>query len=60
MRKILRNIEETPEEKIQRLEKENSALKVALAETVEKQVNDKIELQLALAEFIENTSKGGV
>lgn len=59
MRKMLRNIEETPEEKIQRLEKENSALKVALAETVEKQVNDKIELQLALAEFIENTSKGG-
>lgn len=59
MRKLLRNIEETPEEKIKRLEMENSGLKIALAETVEKQVNDKIELQLALAELIETTAEGG-
>lgn len=41
------------------LEQENQQLKLALAESIEKQEADKIEQQLALAEFIESTMGGG-
>ncbi len=60
MRKVIRNVKESPEDKIKRLEEEKLNLQLALAETIEKQVNDKIEMQLALAEAVEMfAAKGG-
>lgn len=59
MRRIVKNVTELPEEKIQRFEAENTSLQIALAESIEKQANDKLELQLALAEVIENLAEGG-
>jgi len=56
-RQILKNISETPEEKIKVLTKEKLELQVALAESIEKQSKDKVELQLAIAEVIESMNK---
>lgn len=39
---------------------ENQLFQLALAEAIEKQEADKLELQLALAEFIESQVEGGV
>lgn len=60
MRNVLKNVQETPNEKIKKLEQDKQELQSALAETIEKTENDKLQLQLAIAEAIENLSGGGV
>ncbi|WP_143314802.1 hypothetical protein [Clostridium sp. HBUAS56017] len=51
--------EEVPKNEIAVLTKENIQLKLSIAEIVEKQEKDKLEIQLALAELTESLSKGG-
>lgn len=53
-RQVVKNIVETPEEKIKNLEDEKFQLQISLAETIEKQAQDKFELQLAMAELVES------
>lgn len=59
MRNVLRNVQETPTEKISKLEQDKEELQAALAESIEKADNDKLQLQLAIAEAVENLSGGG-
>ena len=53
-RQVIKNISETPEEKIKKLEEEKLQLQLSMAETIENQARDKIELQLVMAELLEN------
>jgi hypothetical protein len=45
---------EVPKDEIALLKEENNLLKIALAETIEKQEADKLELQLMMAEILES------
>ncbi len=53
------NYPETPPSEVDILKEEIVQQQLATAEAIEKQETDKIELQLALAEFIESTMGGG-
>ncbi len=52
--------EEMPKSEIEILRDENRDLKIALAESVEAQQQDKIENQLAIAELVETLTNKGV
>lgn len=52
--------EEVPKSEIEILRDENRDLKLALAESVEAQQQDKIENQLAIAELVETLQNKGV
>ncbi|WP_243432523.1 hypothetical protein [Lysinibacillus sphaericus] len=52
--------EEIPKSEIEILRDENRDLKIALAESVEAQQQDKIENQLAIAELVETLTNKGV
>ncbi|WP_217580435.1 hypothetical protein [Lysinibacillus sp. GbtcB16] len=52
--------EEVPKSEIEILRDENRDLKIALAESVEAQQQDKIENQLAIAELVETLTTKGV
>lgn len=56
-RAVFKNVEDF--NKIKKLEEENSKLQVALAETIEKQAEDSLNMKLAFAEIIETIMEGG-